>query len=98
MHPFQRPATYQDGDMADESRTSCHPELESLLGPYALAVLGACERRSIERHLAVCRPCVKTVRDYAAVVTALESALARRVPPRRLLARILERVAALDGR
>jgi hypothetical protein len=48
-----------------------HPEVEELLGAYAIDAVEAGERRMVERHLRTCRTCDVEVRDHREVAAGL---------------------------
>jgi anti-sigma factor RsiW len=48
-----------------------HPEVQELLGVYALDAIDAAERRLVERHLRDCPACEAEVREHREVAAAL---------------------------
>jgi hypothetical protein len=53
------------------SHQQLHPEIEELLGAYALDAIDADERQLIERHLRHCPACETEVREHREVAAAL---------------------------
>lgn len=70
------------------------PELHALSGAYALNALDPGERDAFGRHLALCEPCAREVREFEATAAVLGTAVAEPPPPA-LRGRVLAGITAV---